>query len=42
MNESKFKCEFVQCQMESFNGERSAIISHDKRLGLLSLEALAR
>lgn len=39
MNESKIKCEFVQRQMESFNRERSAIISHDKRLELLSVEA---
>lgn len=39
MNEREIKCEFVQRQMERFNRERAAIITHDKRLELLSLEA---
>lgn len=39
MNESKIKCEFVRRQMERFNRDRAAIITRDKRLELLSLEA---
>lgn len=39
MSESEMKCEFVECQMESFKRHGSAIITRNKRLGPLSLEA---